>query len=63
MTAPWADRDVLTGSQYRTDSNLEARRSIYAFGRPRVDLPAAVLDLAGLTGAETVADIGCGNGA
>lgn len=63
MNSPWADRDVLTGSQYRTDANLEARRSIYAFGRPRVDLPGVVLDLARLNGAETVADIGCGNGA
>ncbi|MHB1596760.1 MAG: class I SAM-dependent methyltransferase [Streptosporangiaceae bacterium] len=63
MTSPWADRDVLTGSQYRTDSNLAARRSIYAFQRPGIDLPAVVLDLARLHGTEAVADIGCGNGA
>jgi SAM-dependent methyltransferase len=56
------DRDYLRTSQYRTDDNLAARQSIYRFQRPHVDLPAAVLGLAELTGAETVADIGCGNG-
>lgn len=30
---------------------------------PRIDLPAAVLDLAALRGDESVADVGCGNGA
>jgi SAM-dependent methyltransferase len=56
------DRDYLRQRQYRTDAHLAARQSIYQFQRPRIDLPAAVLRLAGLTGAETVADIGCGNG-
>jgi SAM-dependent methyltransferase len=56
------DRDYLRTSQYRTDGNLAARQSIYRFQRPPVDLPAAVLGLAELTGAETVADVGCGNG-
>jgi SAM-dependent methyltransferase len=56
------DRDYLRTSQYRTDANLAARQSIYQFQRPHVDLPAAVLGLAGLTGAEAVADVGCGNG-
>jgi SAM-dependent methyltransferase len=32
------------------------------YRRPRIDLVATVLDLAGLTGRETVAEIGCGNG-
>src|SRR5262249_17762582 len=59
----WADRADLRDVQYRTDANLSARQNIYAFQRPRIDLPAAVLDLAGLRGAETVADVGCGNGA
>ena len=63
MSSPWTDRDTLTGGQYRTDANLAARQSIYAFQRPRLDLPTVVLGLARLDGAETVADIGCGNGA
>jgi SAM-dependent methyltransferase len=56
------DREYLQTRQYRTDANLAARQSIYQFQRPHVDLPAAVLGLAGLTGAEAIADIGCGNG-
>ena len=56
------DRTYLTGVQYRTDANLAARQSIYAYQQPRIDLAATVLDLAGLTGRETIADIGCGNG-
>jgi SAM-dependent methyltransferase len=56
------DREYLRTRQYRTDANLAARQSIYQFQRPRVDLPAAILGLAGLTGAEAIADIGCGNG-
>ena len=53
----------MTGGQYRTDVNLVARQSVYAFQRPRIDLPATVLRLARMDGVETVADIGCGNGA
>ena len=49
--------------QYRTDANLAARQSIYAYQRPPIDLPKAALDLADLRGDETVTDIGCGNGA
>jgi SAM-dependent methyltransferase len=52
----------LTTVQYRTDANLAARQSIYAFQEPRIDLVSTVLGLAGLTGAETVVDVGCGNG-
>jgi SAM-dependent methyltransferase len=59
----WTDRSYLQHVQYRTDANLAARQSIFAFQHPRIDLPAAVLDLAGLRGDETVADVGCGNGA
>jgi SAM-dependent methyltransferase len=57
------DRSRLTDIQYRTDANLAARQSIYAYQRPRLDLPTLVLGLAVLRGGETVADIGCGNGA
>lgn len=56
------DRGYLTQVQYLTDANLVARQSIYAYQRPRIDLVETVLDLAALTGAETVADVGCGNG-
>jgi len=63
MNSPWTDRDTLLRGQYGTDANLAARQSVYAFQRPKIDLPAAVLSLAVLDGTETVADIGCGNGA
>ena len=59
----WIDRSCLQDVQYRTDANLAARQSIYAYQRPRLDLPSRVLGLAALSGGETVADIGCGNGA
>lgn len=59
----WTDRSCLQQVQYRTDANLAARQSIYACQHPRIDLPAAVLDLAALRGDETIADVGCGNGA
>jgi SAM-dependent methyltransferase len=62
-TCVWADRSWLQEVQYRTDTNLAARQSIYQYQHPPVDLVPRALDLADLTGAETVADIGCGNGA
>lgn len=49
--------------QYRTDALLAARQGLYRYQHPRLDLPALVLGRAGLTGAETIADIGCSNGA
>jgi SAM-dependent methyltransferase len=61
--AGWTDRACLRDVQYRTDANLAARQSIYAWQRPRLDLPSRVLGLAGLSGGEVVADVGCGNGA
>ena len=66
----WANRDCLD-VQYRTDANLVARQSIYAYQRPRLDLHSAVLEAASLAAAdvgyclaagETVTDVGCGNG-
>jgi len=59
----WTDRARLRDVQYRTDANLAARQSIYAFQHPPLDLPARVLELAALRGDETVIDVGCGNGA
>jgi SAM-dependent methyltransferase len=56
------DQTYLTQVQYRTDVNLAARQSVYAYQHPKIDLAATVLDLARLTGAETVAEVGCGNG-
>jgi SAM-dependent methyltransferase len=62
LTDLWADRSFLRDVQYRSDANLAARQSIYAYQHPRIDLPARVLDLAGLPAADVVADVGCGNG-
>jgi SAM-dependent methyltransferase len=59
----WTSRSCLQDVQYRTDTNLAARQSIYACQRPQLDLPSRVLGLAALRGSETVADVGCGNGA
>jgi SAM-dependent methyltransferase len=56
------DRAYLTQVHYRTDANLAARQSVYAYQRPFIDLVGTVLDLAALAGTETVVDIGCGNG-
>jgi trans-aconitate methyltransferase len=38
------------------------RQSIYAYQEPPIDLARGILSLAGLSGHEVVADIGCGNG-
>ncbi len=59
---PWTDQDYLRESQYKTDVNLSARQSVYAYQQPRIDLARATLSLAALGGAEVVADVGCGNG-
>ena len=42
----WADRSFLRDLQYKTDVNLTARQSIYAYHQPPFDLVASVLDLA-----------------
>jgi SAM-dependent methyltransferase len=58
----WVDQAFLRSSQYKTDMNLAARQSIYAYQQPRIDLPATVLDLAAPGAAGTIVDVGCGNG-
>jgi SAM-dependent methyltransferase len=58
----WTDRSFLRHVQYRTDVNLAARQSIYTYQEPPTDLARGILSLAGLSGRELVADIGCGNG-
>jgi SAM-dependent methyltransferase len=58
----WSDPGYLRDQQYRTDENLAARQSIYAYQHPRIDLVAAALERAALRGDETVLDVGCGNG-
>jgi SAM-dependent methyltransferase len=62
LTDPWAERDFLRGTQYKTDANLAARQSIYAYQHPRIDLQARVLDLAAPAPSDTIVDVGCGNG-
>ena len=63
LTDPWNTPAFLRDVQYRTDANLAARQSIYAYQHPRIDLQARVIDLAAPAPGETVADVGCGNGA
>jgi SAM-dependent methyltransferase len=63
LTDPWNTPSFLRDVQYRTDANLAARQSIYAYQHPRIDLQARVIDLAAPAPGETVADVGCGNGA
>jgi SAM-dependent methyltransferase len=63
MADSWNDRAYLRGTQYKTDTNLAARQSIYAYAHPRVNLFARVIDLAGPEPSDTIADVGCGNGA
>jgi len=58
----WADRSFLRDVQYKTDVNLTARQSIYAYQQPPIDLAREILGLAAPDGHEVVADIGCGNG-
>ena len=62
MAGSWDDRAYLRGTQYKTDTNLAARQSIYAYQQPRIDLAARVLDLAAPGPSDTVVDVGCGNG-
>ena len=63
LTDSWNNPAFLRDVQYRTDANLAARQSIYAYQHPRIDLQARVIDLAAPLPGETVADVGCGNGA
>jgi hypothetical protein len=56
MAGSWDDRAYLRGTQYKTDTNLAARQSIYAYQQPRLDLVARVLDLAGPVPSDTIAD-------
>jgi SAM-dependent methyltransferase len=58
----WVNRAFLRGIQYKTDANLSARQSIYAYQHPRIDLAATVLDLAAPAPSGTIVDVGCGNG-
>ena len=49
--------------QYKTDANLAARQSIYAYQSPEIDIAARTFDLVGVPLGGVVADVGCGNGA
>ena len=55
-------RQYLTEQQYKTDANLAARQSIYAYQQPHVHLAPLALAEALSTGKESVLDVGCGNG-
>lgn len=59
----WADRAYLRDVQYKSDANLAARQSIYAYQEPKIDIAARALDIAGVPAGGVVADVGCGNGA
>ena len=58
----WTERSFLRDVQYKTDVNLAARQSIYAYQQPPIDLAREVLSLVAPDGHEVVVDIGCGNG-
>jgi SAM-dependent methyltransferase len=59
--ASLTDRNVLVGQAYADARPLEARKAIYRWQEPAVDLPGiAVSWLRDVTG--LVVDIGCGNG-
>jgi ubiquinone/menaquinone biosynthesis C-methylase UbiE len=58
----WANPAFLRRDQYKTDANLVARQSIYAYQHPRIDLQATVLDLAAPASSDVIVDVGCGNG-
>jgi ubiquinone/menaquinone biosynthesis C-methylase UbiE len=60
--ARWADRSFLRNVQYADASNFAARQAIYRFQQPRIAVYDWALDLARLTGDETILDVGCGNG-
>src|ERR1700689_5228832 len=58
----WVDRTYLRNDQYVDATNFAARQAIYAYQHRRVRLYDWALDFAGLTGDETILDVGCGNG-
>jgi SAM-dependent methyltransferase len=61
IVTPLTDREVLVGQAYASPRPLQARKAIYRWQRPAVDLPAvAVSFLRDVTG--LVVDVGCGTG-
>jgi SAM-dependent methyltransferase len=58
----WTTAGFLRGVQYAGPSNLAARQAIYAYQQPKVRMFPWALAFAALEGAETVVDVGCGNG-
>lgn len=62
MTEPdTTDSAVLAGSAYADERNLQSRQSLYSWQHPTYDLPALVMERLP-TSAETILDMGCGNG-
>ena len=41
----WTDRSFLRDVQYKTDVNLAARQSIYAYHQPPIDLAHGILSI------------------
>ena len=63
LTDPWDNPAFLRDVQYKTDANLAARQSIYAYQHPRVDLAGAgARPGRARRRARPIADVGCGNG-
>lgn len=63
LGSKWANPSYLRDVQYATPANLAARQAIYRYQRPQLGLYDWAIDLADLSGGETILDIGCGNGA
>jgi ubiquinone/menaquinone biosynthesis C-methylase UbiE len=56
------DSTYIRDVQYKDDSNLAARQSLYVFQRPPLPIWSLAIDLAELQGDEAVLEVGCGNG-
>jgi SAM-dependent methyltransferase len=58
----FTDRKRLVGSAYATPKNFNARRSIYSYRVPPLDVVSFAEDLVNWRGDERLLDVGCGPG-